>query len=337
MMAGWLTQWVSTIFKGPYFLYLKERWEGRKIVGLIIHLRRYVLKKIPEEVRKEHDIDKVLEDQDKVEKQAKKIDKKGFRLGFHVEIDEEKALKIIDKIERVWIRARFKAMKSKNVAFNNALNRIEEEFQNELMKVLYEGEREEREIYWKYLEPIIRVAEKSGDHATIMQKVALLFKKEDVSRLASIAFRWEARGERKAVVNLKKDEREIEKLLAELDKKDVNPGRIAKNLRVCVKMVTEHAKNEFRNTYLLWKRDFLLNLVMLRLLDIDEREMMQFIRENIMPKAPEIKNIQDVEEIKNSLAKNAHVLAQGFRRLMGEEKSIIVLAERERAEARKAA
>ncbi len=329
MMAGWLTRKFSTILRGPYFLYWKEKHEGRKAVLLTLHLKRYILETIPEEVMKKHNVEKALRYQDKVEKEADKVVDKGFRLAFNVQLDEEKALALIGEIEEAWAKAR-----KKHPNLGAAFNEVQAEFDRELAKTLQECENETKEIYWHELEPVIKVAEKSGDKTAIMAKVAQMFKtKEDVSRFASIAFAWEARSLRRNVINLEKDETQIENVLSRLDKKDVKPERIVIALRAIVKRVTEHAKNEFRNAYIAWKRDFLLNLVLLRLLDLDEENIQKFMQKRVMPKAPEIENIKDIEIIKKTLANNCHVLAQGYRRLIGKLRQLGVIVRRQEAAA----
>ncbi|MBU1005342.1 MAG: hypothetical protein KKC54_04655 [Nanoarchaeota archaeon] len=318
-MAGWLTRKFSTILKGPYWLYWKERSEGRNAVILLIHLRRFVLENIPKDVEQRHNIDKALKEQDRVEEDAKKIVDKGFRLGFNVELNQEIALGIIRKIEKAFETARAR----NHGKLDAKLARIEAEFQQGLLKVLGEGEKEDREIYFKYLEPAIKIAEKSGDHKTLMADVAQLFKtKEDISRLAVMAFRWEARGVRKSVVSLEKDERKIEGLLSKAGSKKININKLAANLREAVKIITVHLRNEFRTSFVMWKRDFILTLVMLRLMDLEEAKMEDFVKRHLMPRAPELKNISDIESIKKRLAEDLHVLAQGFRRLIGEEREL---------------
>src|SRR3989338_917476 len=159
MAGGWLTKKFSTILKGPYMLYWKERSEGRKIVKMAIILRRRVLESIPEKVRKKHNIDQALKDQDKVEKEAETINDKGFRLGFNVQLNEERAFGILQKIEQAFMNAR-----KKHKSLGKELNQIEAEFQREFERALQEAENETKEVYWKQLEPVIKVAEKQGNH-----------------------------------------------------------------------------------------------------------------------------------------------------------------------------
>ena len=69
-------------------------------------------------------------------------------------------------------------------------------------------------------------------------------------------------------------------------------------------------------------------------MDIDEANMREFVQNHLMPSAPEMKNISDIEEIKKDVAKNCHVLAQGYRILVGKLRELAAIVRREEAAAR---
>jgi hypothetical protein len=325
---GYLEQKFSTLFKGPYALYWKEKTAGKTAIRLVIHLRRFVFESIPAKVRKDHDIEGALKDQDKLEEDAREAGDGIFRLGFSVELDEEKALEIIQAVEKAFIEAR------KKHGMDAEVSRIEAEFQARLLKALEESERETKEVYWRQLEPVIKVAEQKGDHAALMAKVSQLFKtKEDVSRFASLAFRLEAKAVKRSVADLGKDKGQIESLLKILRRKSAKTRDIKAKLKEATLKLVPHARKEFKAAYLMWKRDFLLNLVLLNLLDMEEAEEQRFAKEHLMPLSTQLKNIQDIEAIKAVIVKNAHVLAQGFRRLIGEERSLESVVAKEAGQA----
>ncbi len=325
---GYVEKKYATIFKGPWMLYFRQASGGRKSVRLIIALRRLVLDVIPKEVAKKHNIEKALKKQDKVEDIAEEIDDKMYNVAFEIELDQEKAFEIIGKMEAAWEKAMKKGKKRDGRAI---LRKMNAEFQAELIKILKEEEDEEKEIYWRYLEPVIKSSEKEGQ--AMMAKIAQMFKtKEDVSRLAAVAFKWGARALRKSTINLKQDEHQLEIALKQLEEADSKKiGKATSKLRDIDRRIIAHASKEFKSTYLLLKRDLLLDIVLLNLLNTDDQEMRKFVAQHFMPQAPELKNMEDLKRIKKDIAEHGHVIAQGLRRLIAEESNIRGIAERNMA------
>ena len=358
---GYLEKKFSTIFKGPWALYWKERGEGKHLVRFVHNLKQSS-QKIKLDIVDHHYIGKAIRKQKKLVRYGRKAEKTSYNLGFNVQLGMEKSLEIIRRIEGLWEELKnavykqvekYKKAKeemarngpktelerkkrenelkrlSNYVLLNNNLKILEKEFERELLKGVYVGVQEDKTLYWKDLEPIIKVAESGRSEDSLMQKVALFLKtKGDVSKLASIAFRWEARGLRRDTAALKRDEKKMKGIIVGIANTKINREQIVRELSEWIKSVMVHVKREFKNTYLLWKRDFLLILVLLHLLNSEEENDRMYAMKHLMPLEAEKENIKEIEGIKKDIADNAHVLAQGFRRILSEEDVIISTSKR---------
>lgn len=335
-MVGYLTEKLTTVFKGPWMMYWKERGEGNKAVKWMILLRKLVFETIPEEVVKEHNITKAIKDQNKVEKVTEEIDKETYMLAFNVEVEMEKAWGIIMQTEVEWERfMREENERNKNAAL--LIARVDEDYQKRLIRLSDEQGSLERDAYLRLLEPVIREAEFEGAKSVMMKNVALLFKtKKDVSRFAAIAIRWGAGAVRRNLKGLKKESRELKNTFLRIrETKGKEVGKLINSLKAINNAMVVHAEKEFSNTYLLLKRDLLLDMVLLGILNEENMEMRNFIEKNLMPRAPELENMGDIKEIKEEIARHCHVLAQGLRRLIHTQAELKSMARRELVMARR--
>lgn len=337
---GYLSRKFSTFFKGKYFLYLKEKREGKRIVSAIININHEVLQRIPEAVTRDHNIDVALNHQRRVEKLAEKAGVDTVALGINVEYNEEKALEILEEIEDA-----MKKYMKKGMAPN--LARIEIEFLIALQRKMDALKAEDKGLYLGDLNTIILQTETGEGHAILTERAKLFFKKNTVSNLAKIAVTWEGRRLRKGVGKLEDDEKHIKRFLAEAEKAAKEHGEerkksyraaekikdrdkllrekediIFNRIKDCFQKILGHVAGVFKNGYLLFKRDFLFIMIMLYLMEKEEEEMRQFIIAHLMPKAPEEEQLERTHEVKKKLTKGARDIAQGFRILMSEEEKI---------------
>lgn len=81
-------------------------------------------------------------------------------------------------------------------------------------------------------------------------------------------------------------------------------------------------KKAFEGAYYLLRRDFLLCLTDLNLLNDEEKQMQQYVIQHYMPKALEDSHKEKIEELKERLQKKLQVLAQGFRRIIASEEKL---------------
>ncbi len=338
MAEGFIREKVTTVFKGPYLMYWKEVREGKRSVRHIILLRSLLFEDIPQKVLKKHNIEKAIKLQVKADKVAEEISEDLYKMAFNVELEEEAFDKMVMKIENAWAKAREK-IESGEISEEKLILEIDEHFQAEVIKLVIEEDKEERDIYWHYLEPVIKETEKGGREAA-MARVAQMFKtKEDVSRLAGIAIKWEARALRRGFIGLKRDKKRLIGAFSKLWAKKANVTELTKELDQIDKSIIRDMKKEFRSTYLLLKRDLLLDLVLLGLLREDNKELREYVIKRFMPRAPELGEAEKLEKIRGEIKEHCHVIAQGMRRLIGDQAKIRRMAETEeklakRAEAR---
>lgn len=335
-MMGYLTEKLTTVFKGPWMMYWKERGEGKKAVRWMILLRKLVFETIPEEVAKEHDITQAIKDQNKVEKIAKEIDKKTYMLAFNVEVEMEKAWEIFIQTENEWGRFIEEAKeRDKNTA--ELIAKIDQDYQTKLIQLSDKQGSLERDAYLRFVEPVIKEAEFEGAKRVMMVRVAQLFKtKEDISRFAALAIRWGARAVRRNLKGLQKDSKGLRNIFLRIRKaKGREVRKLVNSLKVMDDAMVVHAEKEFSNTYLLLKRDLLLDMILLGILNEENEEMKRFVKENLMPRAPELENMGDIKKIKEEIAYHCHILAQGLRRLIHTQAELKSMAGREFARARK--
>ena len=335
MAKGYLSQKWWIVLKGPWMLYFKEAHEGKKSVQAIILLRSLVAEKIPKAVIQEHNISKALREQKAAGKLADKADQKSYMLAFNVELELEQVFKILEKLEDAWSRISVK-LKKGDIRDGGMIAELDEHFQAELIQLLKQEDKEDKEIYWQYLEPVIKTAESKSDSKAMMAKIAQMFKtKEDISRFAAIAFKWGARAGRKGFIGLSKDLRGVQGIVNRLGKKNANVQGLARSLKEMDKKIIGHVKKEFKSTYLLLKRDLLMDLVLLGLLNKDNQEMWQFVQQHLMPKAPELENMNELRKVRESIKAHGHIIAQGLRRLIAQESNIRNRAERNMVQAKR--
>ena len=326
-MAGFLTRYFGTILRGPRMTNIKLKRKAGRLIRDILDARELALNDIPQEVTQVHLIRKALREIDLFEREADRGQEEAFQIGFDTTIQGRKALAILRKIEQEI------EDKLKKHQIGRDASAVISGFEGKLALDVHKGESAERnELYLRLLAAIINIAEKGNDHSNIMAQVEQLFKTKDaVSRFAAFAFRSESRKTKTAVIRISKNKRRLFELLAEL-RKSPKPD-VTRNLQICLSAIDDEVKEVFRETYLLWKRDFIALLVLLRILNEMEGQEMRYMNPSnpLMPRSPTEKNIRDIQEIKRKLADNCHTLAQGFRIIIGEEVTLEHTAERLKA------
>ena len=315
MAEGWLTRWYSKFIKIPFFLRLQMRRRGRVIVHTLPRMKTLIYEKIPNEVLNEHRVTKAMRDQVTLIKEGKKVEKAETDLGFDEEVEETLSLKEIQEIERILL---------KHEELHGSIG-YEAEFGKQVLSVLVSESEEERQIYFTYLEPIIKLAEKPGDKGTIRELVRLLGSTQ-TNLFASIALRLDIRASGKGISRLRADKNAIQSALAEWDE-NKNKQRAENYLRGALGQTKKDIEATLRGNALVAKRDFLLVILTLKYLNDEEGNMMEYYQDHVMPKLPEDERITDVEKLKKKLAEDMHVLAQGMRRIFAAEKEAQSLAE----------
>ena len=308
MAEGWLTRWWSKLIKIPFFLRIQMRRRERKSVRLLHNMKFFIYDKIPQEVLKEHKVTKALKDQLKVNKEAKELEKAEFDLGFDEEVEETLTLKEIKEIEKVLLQ---------HEEQHGSIG-YEEEFGKKVASILSGTQAEDRKIYFTYLEPIIRVAEKKGDYKALMEKIRLLGTNQ-TNIFAVLAMRLDIRSASKGIPKIRHDKTAIRKALALWDTNKNSKEKAQANLKNALAQAEADIQSTLHSDTLVAKRNFLLAILTLKYIDDDEELMQEYYSKHVMPKLPEEERITDFEKLKEKFAGEMHVLAQGMRRIFAME------------------
>ena len=315
MAEGWLTRWWSKLIKLPFFLRSQMRRRDRKIVRLLHHMKSYIYDKIPQEVLKEHRVTKAVKDQLKVTKEAKALEKAEFDLGFDEEVEEILTLKEIKEIENAILEHEAQ----------HGPTGHEEEFGKKVAEILSDVESDDRKIYFQYLEPIIKVAEKKGDYRALMEKIRLLGAAQ-INLFAIVAMRLDIRSASRGISKLRHDKRVIRYSLSEWDEVKENKQKAGVHIKNALAQAEIDMQATLHSDALIAKRDFLLTILTLKYIDDDEEAMMEYYTKHVMPQLPEKERIADIEELKKNFASDMHVLAQGMRKVFSAEQEAEKLA-----------
>jgi len=319
MAEGFIKRYLGDLLR---FWPLAQDIEIRHESGVEIHsiksVKKLALTKIPKQLLGRHNIDKTLRLEDKAEKKGEKGDDAAYDMGFNVGEQVIVALNKTNRMERVLIKVR-----EKHPGLGMHIDRVEERFQDGLERGVFIGEKKERGLFLRLLGVVTKVAERRSDDPTVMQTLTQFVKtKEDISWFSRLAFRHASIKTRRAVSGIGREDGRIESIFLKVEHGRVEEEKAAKTLAPLFDHFITDMNTMFENTYKLWRRDFLAELVLLRLLDDTQRLERKSIPAHQAPRGPTEKNIADIENIKKGIAKHAHFLAQEFRILISKEEKV---------------
>lgn len=318
MKEGWLTRWWMIIIKSPFLMRIKMRRRGRAIDHMLPHIKYMIYSKIPQDVMA-HFVTQSMKEQKDVKKEAARTEKKEFELAFYDEVEEVLTLDEIKKIETTIL----------NHEQQHGATGYEKKFGQKMGVVIDNAGGENRREYFEYVEPIIKVAEKTGDKNTLMAALKEMGPNQ-FNIMAALALRIEIRIASLGIKKLRHEKKAIRNALINWDNSKGNKKGQESQISILFHEVVKDAETTLHNDALIAKRDFLLTLLTLKYLDDEEEFMQEWISESerLMPRLPEQEKINDIEEWKKTLAEHAHILAQGLRRIMSLEQSDKKLAEK---------
>lgn len=311
---GFWTEWFSWIIKAPWYVRRKLRRKARVIEHVMPLMKNFIYGKIPKEVLKDHDIRAAEKDQVTLEKKGKKVEHAESGLGFGVEMEEVLSLRKIQEVLRMMIDF---------VKRHGPLAHVIK-FAEHVLRLLGIARKETRGIYFQYLEPIIKVAEKTGDHKALMEKIRLMGA-EQTTLMAAIALRLDIRASGKGLSKLKQDEKQLQVFLQAWEGHAKQRPEFEKRIEFALLNI-EKDISVLHSDALVEKRDFLLTLLTLKYLDDAESQAQKYVEEVVMPKIPEALFIKGIEDLKKRLAEDMHELAQGMRIILATEKHAETLA-----------
>ena len=323
MMAGFYTKEFSSIL--PRFAFTTRWVMGRNIKMAIAKLRKVfemLYEKFPEGVEREHKVTRVLKEMRDTEKRVEQIGKEEFRAAFFNEENEKnRTLKTIKEIEEIWLD-----LKRKHKGYEKEFDSIEKDFSAKMDAIIAKGEAQTKEIDLKSLGVVIRESEKPFSKEIFMANVRTLLKEKELPRLAELAGWIESRRVVGKERKLKIDEALTKKSLKELRTKGVKPEVAISHLKVVADAVEKDASYEFLETYILYKRIFFIMLILLRYIDYWVAQLEDYKRRMLLPKKPVDELMIKLEKDKEKIAKNAHILAQGFLIIISKEERLRRLA-----------
>ncbi len=307
---GYLVEKYKRVIKWPYYLYLKESLEIKKVVFSIRQLYGYIYVKIPKEVEVDHKIRQSLKDQEKAVKTALDGLNADYKMVINLTIEENKALDVIEKIENEWLKMRKELKKEEHNEIVKELRKIDIEFEKMMHYTMQEAEKEDKGAY----NDILAIINAAKDEKTFMEKVKTYLKKVDISRLERWAGKFESRAVRKYLNSLESDEKKVKELIGAIEsdlnamnkrkkskkrKKDLPEYNEAEHLLFTIKKLQDllksmwkHIAKEFYEAYKVIRRDLVLILILLRQLSDMQEEIKKWVEEKKEPSAPEKKNLQ---------------------------------------------
>ena len=301
---GWLTEYYSKIIKIPWIMRRQMRRRATKISRILRHMAYFIYQKITDEVLKRHEVTKAEKDQIRISKDAKKVETAINELAFDEQIEEALTLKEIKEIEKKILLHEEK----------HGSTGFEAEFGKKIIQIIDEAHGEDREIYFTFVEPIIKVAENTADHRTLVAVMKGMGPNQ-INRIATLALRLEIRLASKELVRVRHDKSKIEDALSQWDEEQGNKRTQERQIEILFAEVEIDIKTALQNDILIAKRNFLLALLTLKFIDDNNKDAVDFITNTLMPTTPERLRIAELEEVKKKMAEHMHTLAQGLRRI----------------------
>ena len=319
MAEGFLTRWYGKLIKAPFVLRRQMRNRDRVIVKSL-RLFKNKMSEIESLIREKHRVTRAGKQQLKLVKGAKTLEKSETDLGFYEEVEETLTLDEIIEIFGIILTHEEK----------QGATGYERQFAEGLLKFFEVEESQERSTYFTYLEPIIKAAERKGNHQAIMELIKSLGTTQ-TNLFAVLAMRLDIRTASKGISRLRTDKKALPNALAQWDKA-INKRSAEPAVKYAFENISQEIQATLHSDALIAKRDFLLVILTLKYLHDEESEMGAFVREHLMPRLMEEENLNELEEVEKKFAEDMHMLSQGMRRIFALEHKAEELAKRVAAE-----
>ncbi len=326
---GYLTEKYSTIFRGPWITYMKERRNSRIAVRLMNHLYKEIFIKIPTQI-KDHRVTKALKEIRKVIKESKIVEEKEHKFAFEIAYQEEGILSQINKIEDELLRFINEVKKeNKNLSekMHKELLEVYKLYSVHIGNAMRKLKQYDKSEYKDVL--VIIGQDRTKNKKTFMEEMKKLLLDVKTSRWRSWAMRGSTIKFRKEIRIEKREKKEIETLIKELmhliqthDRKNKIFTIIDKLKQVVIKL-EKHLVAAFYDAYNALKRDFRLVYLLLYYITELKKYLTTDELEHLLPKAPiEGVVIKDVNTLEDVMIAHVRNIAQAFRRIYQEERRI---------------
>lgn len=316
---GYYTEYLSTVFKGPFATAVKERFESRRAIRNLRASDKKLYKDLPRLVEKEHRVTKAISEEDRVIKELKIAAANGYALAFNASTMDRNILEAINNLIDAWNKAHELSARTTNAEFKHKIEEISRIFVTLMQKAVYKAEKEEREEYKDVM--IITDESEKKNHEQFMQAVRLRFQStESQSLLAKFAIRAEIRAERRFLEGIKKIATKCEQLAqkigAQLRSKktdEVSSMRLLSQFEAFAKESEYDIGQAFYEAYLIKKRDFLLMMKVIVNTNVLKQLNRKWIAMHFMPEVPVREREANIDAIEDKIGKEFHTIAQALR------------------------
>jgi len=311
---GYYTQYLSTIFKGPWATTLKERLGARRALKNLGSADKSIYKILPEKVEKEHRVTFASKEENKVIKKLKVAAAKGYMLAFNLSTMDLAVLEAINKLMDVWSKLR--ALTSRGGAVSKRVEQISQLIVSYMFNAIKKAEGEEREEYKDIM--VIVDESPSKTHEQFMQMVRLRFQSlESQSFLTRLAVRGEIKGEKRALDAIKKLTAQCESLLAAANSKKGTKAdqtlNVINKFEALAKESAADIERVFYEAHQIKKRDFLLMMKLLVNLEALRGMNRKWLQMHFMPEVPIRKKEIEIDKLEEKISKEFHTVAQALR------------------------
>src|SRR3989338_6351880 len=214
---GYYAEYFSTIVKGPWALAIKERWDSKRVIRYSAQADKLIYETLPKKVEIEHKVSSALVDSNKALDAINEVVKYGLHLAFNASFEEEIIFRSIkhlienmEKFHEVMTKLRGHStigteIRDQNmvVQMEHELEKLSQKFAVIIMTQVKKAERMEREE----MKDVMTLIQQSHtmDAETFMTAVRNRFKSiKNQTRLASMAFRFDIRHEKRLISALER-------------------------------------------------------------------------------------------------------------------------------------
>ena len=320
---GYYTQYLSTIFKGPWATALKERIESKRTLRNLKSSDRALYKDLPRLVEKEHKVTKASSEEDKIIRELKEAAANGYTLAFNASTMDMSILAAVNHLVDAWSKLSDEVKRANLGSYKQKFEQISRLFVALINNAIRKAEKEEREEYKDIMVIVNETANK--DHSQFMQAVRLRFQSlESQTMLAQFAIRAEIRHERQfiaAIENISKKcialvkdiESTANKKSKEFNISKANIGKALNQFEDITKNSSKFIERAFYNAYLIKKRDFLLIMKIIVNANVLKQLNRRWLALHFMPEAQVKQKEIDIGNLEEKISKEFHTIGQALR------------------------
>lgn len=292
-----------------------ERWDIKRLIQKLHHIEILIHDKIPEDVKKKHNITQAENHYQAVLKDFKGAEKNEHHLFRNIALDEQEVIKADEK-GAIFFKKHIKRMENEEKLkdLKEKLIHLERKFKRAMWEIFQEAERDTKGEYQKVMQ-VIAAAEHGQQ--TFMEKMNAFWKDES----ANFAQYWMARLEVNDAIRhaqrAKSEMNRFEGLITSLEKDIKGKNEIKEVSKKIQELETEldkivaNEKESFKKDYHIIMRCFIMTFLMMKYLHEFEQDQTEFVQAKDMPQASLTK--EECKIVKDNMLKISHYQAQALR------------------------